>query len=68
MLALEEETGINLFKYGKEIGFIRELVLEGQWDDLDIFFNGAQLRDKIDFNKIAFQIGRQKYLELLYSQ
>lgn len=68
MLSLEEESSICLFKYGKEIGFIRQLILDGNWDDLENFFDSAQLRDKIDYNQIAFQIGRQKYLELLESQ
>lgn len=27
----------------------------------------AQLRDKIDYNTIAFHVGKQKYLELLDS-
>lgn len=67
MLYLEEETGITLFKYGKEINFIRQLVLEGCWDDLDNFFDISQLRGKIDYNQIAFLVGKQKYLELLDS-
>lgn len=50
MLALEEESGISLFKYGKEIAFIRQLILEGCWDDMDNFFDISQLKDKIDYS------------------
>ena len=68
MLSLEEESGLCLFKYGNEINFIRQLILDGNWEDLEQFFEISQLRDKIDFNQIQFLIGKQKYLELLDSQ
>ena len=68
MLSLEEESGLCLFKYGNEINFIRQLILDGNWEDLEQFFEISQLRDKIDFNQISFLIGKQKYLELLDSQ
>jgi len=29
MLTLEEEAGVQLFKYGKETQFLRQLILEG---------------------------------------
>jgi hypothetical protein len=67
MLSLEEESGLCLFKYGNEINFIRQLILDGNWEDLEQFFEISQLRDKIDFNQISFLIGKQKYLELLDS-
>jgi hypothetical protein len=50
MLSLEEESGLCLFKYGNEINFIRQLILDGNWEDLEQFFEISQLRDKIDFN------------------
>jgi|LauGreDrversion4_2_1035121.scaffolds.fasta_scaffold67367_3 hypothetical protein len=58
MLTLEEEAGISLFKYGKEIQFIRQLILDGCWDDLENFLDISQLRDKIDYNQIAFYVGK----------
>ena len=67
MLSLEEESGLCLFKCGNEINFIRQLILDGNWEDLEQFFEISQLRDKIDFNQISFLIGKQKYLELLDS-
>ena len=68
MLSLEEESGIALYKYGNEVNFIRQLVLDGLWEDLENFFDISQLRDKLDYNLIAFTVGKQKYLELLESQ
>ena len=65
MLSLEEETGICLFRYGKEIAFLRQLILEGQWVDVENFLKPAQIRSKIDFNQVLFEIRKQKYIELL---
>jgi hypothetical protein len=39
MLSLEEEAGIALYKYGNEVNFIRQLVMDGLWDDLENFFD-----------------------------
>jgi hypothetical protein len=41
LISLEEETLTELFKYGKEVLFIRQLVLEGNWHDLELFFDSA---------------------------
>jgi aryl carrier-like protein len=65
-LTLEEESEVSLHVYGREVAFVRGLVLAGNWEDLELFFESApHLRDKIDFDHLAFQIGRQRYLELL---
>lgn len=37
LLTLEKESQISLYKYSKEIQFLRNLVLEGQWSDADGF-------------------------------
>lgn len=41
MLSLEDETNLNLFKYGKEIAFLRQLILEGHWEDVENFLKPA---------------------------
>ncbi len=57
-----------MFKYGNEVNFVRQLILDGCWEDLENFFDISQLRDKIDYSQIAFIVGKQKYLELLDQQ
>ena len=42
--------------------------MDGLWEDLENFFDISQLRDKLDYNLIAFTVGKQKYLELLECQ
>jgi hypothetical protein len=65
---LEEESGINLIRYGQEMTFIRQLILDGNWSDVENFLELSQIRDKIDYNSIIFHLGKQKYLELVESQ
>ena len=68
MIAMEEETNVSLYRYGKEIAFLRQLILEGQWENVENFLKPAQIRSKIDFNTVLFEIRKQKYLELLETQ
>ena len=49
MLQLEEESGISLHRYEKEIKFLRELVLKGQWEDVERLLSPTQTHEKIDF-------------------
>lgn len=79
LLTLEKEAQVSLFKYSKEVQFLRNLILEGQWQDADgfvktIFENllsdepGKQNHEDIQqLNQIYFQIKKQIYLELLHS-
>jgi len=57
-----------LFKYGKETQFLRQLILEGQWDDAENFLKPAQGRTGFDYDNLLFLIRKQKYLELLENQ
>jgi hypothetical protein len=66
LLALEEESGLSLYRYSKELGFLRQLILDGLWDDVENFLELSQIRDKQpDYNLLLFQIGKQRYLEML---
>lgn len=35
MLALEQETNLSLFKYSQEIQFLRQLILDGNWAQVE---------------------------------
>jgi hypothetical protein len=37
LTTLEKEAQLSLFKYSKEVQFLRDLILEGQWNDADGF-------------------------------
>lgn len=44
MISLEEETGESLFRYSKEIGFLRQLILDGNWDNVEQFLEISKIR------------------------
>ena len=77
LLMLEKESSLALFKYSKEIQFLRNLILEGQWQDADGFIktifeqessNKPESHDDLqNLNQINYQIKKQIYLELLHS-
>jgi len=48
MQSLEEESRMNLFRYSKELSFMRQMILEGLWDDVENFLEITHIRDKID--------------------
>jgi len=35
--SLEKETQVSLYKYGKELTFMRSLILDGSWVDAEAF-------------------------------
>jgi hypothetical protein len=47
---------------------LRQLILEGQWEDAENFLKPAQGRTGFDYNSLLFYIRKQKYLELLETQ
>mmetsp|Transcript_23453 Transcript_23453/g.41497 ORF Transcript_23453/g.41497 Transcript_23453/m.41497 type:complete len:705 (+) Transcript_23453:52-2166(+) len=69
LVALEKESKVSMESYGKEITYLRRLMLDGQWEDLENII--LPLKDEaadFDFERIQFLIHRQKFLEMLYSQ
>jgi hypothetical protein len=65
MLTLEQETDISLFKYSQEIQFLRQLVLEGNWAQVENLLKAISRKGKFDINRGIFCIKKQTYLELL---
>lgn len=66
MQALEEESNMCLYRYSKELSFLRQMILDGLWDDVENFLEMTQIRDKMmtiggvgdGQNHIAFVIGK----------
>jgi hypothetical protein len=75
LIAIEKESQMSLYKYSKEIHFLRNLVLDGQWEDADIFIKTIfekSLGPEDDgfgeaINQINYQIKKEIYLELLFT-
>ena len=37
LITLEKEAQVSLFKYGKELTFLRGLIIDGSWSDAESF-------------------------------
>lgn len=65
MLALEQEADISLFKYSQEIQFLRQLILDGNWSQVENLLKAVSRKGKFDINRGIFYIKKQTYLEIL---
>lgn len=66
MLALEKESNISLFKYSNEISVLRQMILDGNWAQVENLLKAvASKGNKFELRRAMFQIKRQIYLEML---
>uniref|UniRef100_A0A671SRA9 WD repeat-containing protein 47-like n=1 Tax=Sinocyclocheilus anshuiensis TaxID=1608454 RepID=A0A671SRA9_9TELE len=65
MLALEKESGIINGLYSDDMLFLRQLILDGQWEDVLQFIQPLECLDKFDRKKFRYIILKQKFLEAL---
>ncbi|EKX37220.1 hypothetical protein GUITHDRAFT_155025, partial [Guillardia theta CCMP2712] len=65
MTAMEEESGFQMEDYGKELNFLRKLVLRGEWKNAEEFIRPLQSSVKEDYARVLFAVRKQQFLELL---
>ncbi|XP_067661684.1 WD repeat-containing protein 47-like isoform X1 [Haliotis asinina] len=65
MLSMERETGIINGLFSDDMLFLRQLILDGQWDDVIEFIQPLITVDNFDMKGFQFTIMKHKYLELL---
>lgn len=65
MLSLERESGIINGIYSDDMLFLRQLILDGQWDDAIDFVQPLSEIDSFDDKSFQYVIYRHKYMELL---
>jgi len=66
MLALEKETGLCLFKYSSEIRVLRQMILDGNWNQVENLLKAVAAKgNKFELRRAMFQIKREIYLEML---
>jgi len=68
MLALEQETNLSLFKYSQEIQFLRQLILDGNWAQVENLLKAVSRKGKFDLNRGILYLKKQSYLEILAGQ
>lgn len=64
-LSLERETGVINGVYSDDVLFLRQLVLDGQWDDVLEFIQPLEAIGSFDMKLFKYTILRHKYIELL---
>ena len=64
-LSLERETGVINGQYSDDVLFLRQLILDGQWDDVLEFIQPLEALPDFDMRKFTYSILRHKYVELL---
>ncbi|XP_052093602.1 WD repeat-containing protein 47-like isoform X2 [Mytilus californianus] len=65
MLSVERETGIVNGIFSDDMLFLRQLILDGQWDDVIEFIQPLGSIDGFDLQKVQYIVMKHKYLELL---
>lgn len=64
-LSLERETGVINGVFSDDVLFLRQLVLDGQWDDVLEFIQPLEALTAFDMKQFKYTILRHKYIELL---
>ncbi|XP_030629317.1 WD repeat-containing protein 47 [Chanos chanos] len=65
MLALEKESGVINGLYSDDMLFLRQLVLDGQWDEVLQFIQPLESMEKFDRKRFRYIVLKQKFLEAL---
>lgn len=65
LITLENESGLNLHNFKKEILFLRKLILDGQWMDAEEFIKPLKGHPGFEYDASIFEIRKQKFLEIV---
>ncbi|TNM87914.1 hypothetical protein fugu_006135 [Takifugu bimaculatus] len=65
MLALEKESGIINGLYSDDMLFLRQLILDGEWEEVMQFIQPLEGMEKFEKKRFHFIIMKQKFLEAL---
>ncbi|KIH62828.1 WD domain, G-beta repeat protein [Ancylostoma duodenale] len=64
-LSLERETGVINGKYSDDLLFLRQLILDGQWDNALDFVDPLKSVQDFDFRQFRYLVTKYKFFELL---
>ncbi|CAI5440008.1 unnamed protein product [Caenorhabditis angaria] len=64
-LSLERETGVINGEYSDDLLFLRQLILDGQWDNALDFVEPLKSCKEFDFRSFRYNITKYKFFELL---
>ena len=63
LIALEQETSLSLFTYNQELTFLRKLIIDGQWKEVEEFLTPLKQNSNFNYKLAVFEIRKQKFLE-----
>lgn len=64
-LSIERETGVINGQYSDDVLFLRQLILDGQWDDVIEFIQPLEALQAFEMKRFRYSILRHQYIELL---
>lgn len=64
-LSVERETGVINGNYSDDVLFLRQLILDGQWDDVLEFIQPLEALQAFNMRKFCYVVMTHKYIELL---
>ena len=65
LISLEKESGMSIFYYNRELSFLRQLIIDGQWDDAEEFLKPLKEHPNFEYNSSIFEIRKQKFMEAI---
>jgi WD40 repeat protein len=65
LITLEQESGVRLRTYGKELDFFYDLVCQGRFADAEKFLEPLKKRSAAAYNQLFFSLRQQKFLETI---
>ena len=70
LISLEQETNISLFNYPKELLVLRNLILEGNWNESEEIINSINQNNinNFPYSKAIFELKKQQFLEAVESE
>lgn len=63
LISLEQETSLSLFNYNPEVTFLRKLIIDGQWKEVEEFFQPLSKNHNFPYKTALYEIRKQKFLE-----
>ncbi|BET02765.1 CTLH [Nesidiocoris tenuis] len=64
-LSLERESGVINGNYSDDVFYLRQLILDGQWDDVLEFIQPLEALPAFEMKRFQYTILKHKYVELL---
>ena len=63
LIAIEKETKQSIFSYNKELSFLRKLIIEGNWEEVENFLFPLKTNSHFDFSSAIYSLKLQKFFE-----